>query len=128
MLYPMLRLLGTQPELLAEHAAAYAELVAQEMDQVSAGWTRRALLNVTAICLMGVTIALAGLAVMLSTVVPHGHIARPWVLMITPMPPLILAMWCMWGARRKPDFTAFESVRQQMTADMAMLREMSAAP
>lgn len=123
MLYPMLRLMATQPELLAEHAGAYAELVAQEIGQVSAGWTRRTLLNVTAICFLGVATALAGVAVMLWAVTPHGQIAQPWILMATPVPPILLAVWCYFAADKASDLIPFDTVRQQMTADMAMLRE-----
>jgi hypothetical protein len=44
--HPLLHLIATRPQLLADHAEAYAELVAVEIDCMSATWTRRAPLNV----------------------------------------------------------------------------------
>ena len=58
MLHPLLHLVATQPQLLADHAEAYAELVAEELGDFSVTWKRRALLNAVALCFGGVAAVL----------------------------------------------------------------------
>ena len=43
--HPLLHLIATRLQRLADHAEAYAELVAVEIDRMSAIWTRLALRN-----------------------------------------------------------------------------------
>ena len=64
-MHPLFHLLATRPQLLADHAEAYAELVAVEINRMSATWTRLALLNAMALCSLSVALALAGVALML---------------------------------------------------------------
>ncbi|HET7793152.1 MAG TPA: hypothetical protein VFL64_07180, partial [Rhizobacter sp.] len=76
------------------------------------------------LCLVGVSAALGGVALMLWAVIPPAEIHAPWALLVAPLVPLAAAGVCWWiGSARGP--AAFEGVRQQMRADVAMLREVS---
>lgn len=126
MMYRLLQLFATQPQLLADHAEGYAELLVTEIGHVSAAWKRRAVLNALALCCLGVAAVLAGVALMLWAVLPVAHLQALWVLIATPLLPIAAAVGCLVAARVKGDDSPFANVRQQMKADMAMLREMSA--
>lgn len=127
MLHPLLHLIATQPQLLADHAEAYAELLAEEIDDLSATWKRRALLNAVALCSGGVAAVLAGVALMLWAVIPEADMRAPWALIAAPLLPGAVALGCVVAARARRGGPAFDNVRQQAAADMAMLREASAA-
>lgn len=126
MLHPLLRLIATQPQLLAEHAEAYAELVATEVSSASTAWKRRALLNAVAQCCLGVAAVLAGVALMLWSVIPVADIRVPWALVAAPLLPAAVAAGCLWAARTRGQQGTFDSLRQQMKADIVLLREAGA--
>jgi hypothetical protein len=126
MLHPLLHLVATQPQLLAGHAEAYAELVAAEIGTVSAAWKRRAVLNAVALCCLGVAAVLAGVALMLWAVIPIADIQAPWALVAAPLLPIAAAAACLAAARVRGDAGGFDKLRQQVKADIVMLREASA--
>lgn len=125
MFHPLLQLGMTRPHLLAEHAQAYAELVAAEVDAVSTRWKRRAVLGVVALCCLVVTVALAGVACMLWAVVPVAQMPAPWALIVAPLVPVIVAAGCLLAAHGGDDEGTFDALRNQLKDDMAMLREVS---
>lgn len=126
MLHPLLHLVATQPQLLADHAEAYAELVAAEIGSVSGVWKRRAALNAVALCCMGVGAVLAGVALMLWAVIPAADIQAPWALLAAPALPIVTAVICLVAARAAVDTGGFDRLRQQLQADIVMLREVAA--
>lgn len=125
-MHPLLHLIATRPHLLADHAEAYAELVAAEIGSVSAAWKRRAMLNAVALCCLGVAVVLAGVALMLWAVIPAAPVQALWVLIAVPLVPMVMAVWCVLAAQPQGDDGPFDNVRRQVKADMAMLREVSA--
>lgn len=126
MIHPLLRLIATQPQLLADHAESYADLVGEELGKTTAVWKRRLLLNATALCLVGVAAVLAGVALMLWAVIPATDIRAPWALIAAPAVPALVAVWCTFeGQRGFAD--GFKDLKQQIAADLVMLREVSAA-
>lgn len=127
MIYPFLHLIATQPQLLADHVEAYAELVSDEMDRASSAWRKQAVLNAVALCCVGVGAVLAGVALMLWAVTPVANIRAPWALLVGPLLPLIVGMACRVAAQSKETGRTFDNVRVQLKADMAMLREVSQA-
>lgn len=127
MMHPLLHLIATQPQLLADHAEAYAELLGDEIGTASALWKRRVALNAVALCGLGVSAVLAGVALMLWAVIPAADIQAPWALIVAPVLPLIAAIACASAARSNPATGAFDSVKRQVRADVAMLREVSAS-
>ncbi len=125
MIHPLFLLIATRPQLLADHAEAYAELVATEVGHVSTTWKRRALLYVVALCGLAVGAVLAGVALMLWAVTPAASMHAPWALIAAPVVPVALALWCLLAVRSQANASGFENIRQQMKADLAMLRETS---
>ena len=125
-IHPLLRLIATQPQLLADHAEAYAGLVGEELDQTAAVWKRRVLLDAMALSLAAVSAVLGGVALMLWAVVPAANIQAPWALIAAPAVPAVLALWCGFEGRRKRA-DSFVGLRQQVAADLVLLREVSAA-
>lgn len=123
MIHPLFLLIATRPQLLADHAEAYAELVATEVGHVSAAWKRRALLYAVALGCLVVAAVLAGVALMLWAVIPVASMQAPWVLIVAPLLPVAVAGGCLLAARSPGDSSGFDSIRQQMKADLAMLRE-----
>ena len=122
-MHPLFHLIATRPQLLLEHVESYAELVGAEMGIVTEGWKRSLVLNVVALCLLIVGVALAGVALMLWAVIPGPQMQAPWALIAVPLPPLVIAAGCLLAARSSSEARAFDNLRRQMSEDMAMLRE-----
>jgi hypothetical protein len=58
-------------------------------------------------------------------VIPASNIQAPWALIAAPAAPLIVAIICaLMGKQKPPD--AFADLKQQLAADLVMLREVSA--
>lgn len=126
MIHPLLRLIATQPQLLADHAESYADLVGEELGKTTAVWKRRVLLNATALCLVGVAAVLGGVALMLWASLPVLSMHAPWALVAAPALPAVAALWCSYEGRRETD-EVFKDLKQQIATDLVMLREVSAA-
>jgi hypothetical protein len=127
MLHPLLHLLATRPQLMADHVEAYGALAAAEVARVSGAWRRRALLLALALSSLAVAAVLAGVAVLLWATLPMAQMPTPWALVAVPLLPLALGMACGVAAGRDGDDPAFVQLRQQLGADLAMLREASAS-
>lgn len=123
MIYPLLRLIATRPQLLLDHCEAYAELVVAEASVASAHWTRKAVLTLAAACSLGVAVILTGVAVMLWAVTPVVTGFTTLVLTGAPLVPWILALGCVIAARSGGAGGNLEVLRGQLSADMALLRE-----
>ena len=126
MIHPLLRLVATQPQLLADHAEAYASLVSDEIGRSAASLKQRVLLNVVALCLIGVAAVLGGVALMLWATLPPSSMQAPWALIAAPAVPAVVGVICALVGQRQPG-DAFAELKQQVAADLVMLREVSAA-
>lgn len=124
---PLLRMLAQRPELLLEHARAYAELLASQSGQAYAGWQRRAVLGAAALALIVLALGLAGVALMLVAMLPAAAEASRWVLVAVPLLPLLAGLACLAAARARAQADSFAALRDQLQADLAMLRESGAA-
>jgi hypothetical protein len=127
MMHPLLHLIATQPNLLADHAEAYADLLGEEFSAASAQWKRRAMLSAVSLCCLGVGAVLAGVALMLWAVIPPVDLHAPWALVVAPLVPLAAAAVCYVNARAVSPQGAFDNLRRQLREDVAMLREASAS-
>ena len=123
MIYPLLRLIATRPQLLLDHCEAYADLFVAEATVASTHWTQKAVLTLAAACSMGVALILTGVAVMLWAVTPVITGTTTLVLTVAPLVPWILALGCFVKARKPSTGGNMEVLRQQLSADMALLRE-----
>lgn len=117
----LLALLATRPQLLLDHAQAYAALFNEEFALASAAWRRRVLLQALALCSLSVAVMLAGVATMLwvTTAAPASAL---WVLITMPVLPLLVAGVCLLLARQAPRAESFANMSRQINADLAMLR------
>jgi hypothetical protein len=122
-MHPLLRLVLGRPQLLADHAQAYADLAAAEFSVASLRWRRRALLNAAAACSLGIALVLAGVAVMLWSVLPAAPLEARWVLIAVPLCPGLIGLGCVVAARAGSASEAFAGMRAQLLADLALLRE-----
>ncbi|MBC8056366.1 MAG: hypothetical protein H7Y61_07285 [Rhizobiales bacterium] len=89
------------------------------------GVKQRVVLNVVALCLIGVAAVLAGVAVMLWAVMPTASMQAPWALIAAPAVPAIVAVICVLVARHRPN-DSFAELKQQVAADLLLLREAGA--
>jgi hypothetical protein len=120
MLHPLLRLALARPDLLADHASAYAELAAASAREVLADWQMRLL----GWALLGagllLCLAFGGVALML-----HGAVLSPptpWLLWAVPMAPALLAVFGAWLARSRAPASRAHSMAAQFASDLALLR------
>jgi uncharacterized membrane protein YqjE len=126
MIHPLLRLAATEPHLLGDHVEAYAALVGEEVHKVSTSWALRIGLYVAAAILALLGLGLIGVALLFWAAVPSSEYPAPWAMVVVPLAPLAGAVVCFMIARSKPTENAFETVKKQLNADIAMLREVSA--
>ena len=127
MIHPLLHLIATKPQLLGDHVEAYAELVGAEVGKTSKMWISRVVFYAVALFLLSTGLVFVGVALMLWAVVPPDNMNSPWLLIVVPLVPLIAGGLCVMKARGHADQTPFETVKQQLSADLAMLKEVSAA-
>jgi hypothetical protein len=123
-IHPLLRLAATHPQLLADHAAAYAELVGDEMGKTLSAWKRTVLFNALGVGLLLVGTLLTGVALMLWALIPVPDDRAYWALIAVPAIPAAVALLCLL-AGRQPVAGAFAEVKQQLAHDLVMLREVS---
>lgn len=123
MIHPLLRLAATRPELLAEHAQGYAELVGAELACTLRTLRRRTVYASLGLALLGIGATLGGVAVLLWAVTPPGDLQSPWAMVAVPALPLVVGAWCLMQARAGVLGEGLDTVREQLAADMALLRE-----
>jgi uncharacterized membrane protein YqjE len=129
MLHALLHLFSTQPQALAEHAQAYADLFGDEFGQAKQALRRRLVLHAVVMCSVALGVGLAGVALLLWAVTPAAQIHSAWLLLCVPLLPLALALYC-WraaAASRSSDGAFFANLRHQLATDRAMLVGATAA-
>jgi hypothetical protein len=127
MIHPLLRLAATEPHLLGDHVEAYAALVGEEVGKISTSLITRAVLYGAALMLVAVGLVLVGVALLFCAAVPSADYPAPWALVVVPLVPFLVAVGCVVYAQSRPSEKAFDTVKKQLNADMAMLREVSAS-
>ena len=122
----LLKLIMARPHLLADHAQAYAELIAADFSDASAVYARRAVLGGAGVFFLFVATVLAGVALLLCAVVPAGQIQAPWALVVVPLVPLVACAGCLAAMRAVGHASPLANLRNQARADLDLLRESSA--
>lgn len=125
MLHPLLHLIATKPQVLADHAQAYAELAAVEVGEFSAAWRRRAAFFAAAAFFIALAVVLAGVALMLWSVLPVAQMQAPWALAAVPGGLGAIGAACLVAGRAQNQGSAFATLRQQFKTDLLMLREVA---
>lgn len=123
--HPFFSTLLARPELLAEHAGAYAELASVEAVLAAGEWRRRGLRAASAGLLALVGIGWAGVALLLAAAWPVAQMPAPWLLVAVPAAPLLLALAVALfsGRHRRRATPAFALLRQQIAQDSALIRQ-----
>lgn len=127
MIHPLLRLAATEPHLIGDHVEAYAALVGEEVGKVSSSLVLRVALYGAAACLAAVGLVLVGVALLFCAAVPASEYPAPWAMFVVPLVPFVVAIGCVFYARSQPTEKPFDTIKKQLNADMAMLREVSAS-
>ena len=124
-LHPVLQLITAQPQLLLDHVGGYADWLGAEMNRASSQWRLRLILAVMALVSLGAALVLIGVAVMFAVMLPLPNTSARWVLLGTPLLPLLLALGCAWALRSKPQPGILDQLKSQLHEDMLMFREAS---
>jgi len=127
MIHPLLRLAATEPHLIGDHVEAYAALVGEEVNKVSTSLIMRIALYGGALFLVAVGVVLIGVALLFCAAVPSSDYPAPWAMFVVPLAPFVIAAGCVVFARSRPAEKPFDTIKKQLNADMAMLREVSAS-
>ena len=122
-LAPLLHLVTTRPQLVADHAQAYGALALVVWQAAAAGWQRRALMTALALSSLVVAAVLSGTAGLLWLALPAGALPWPGGWLAIPLLPLLAALGFGWAARSTPEDSAgWALVRQQWREDQQLLR------
>ena len=127
MLQRLIRLAASQPDLLAEHAGAYAELATAEATLLAQRLRRQTLLFAAALAALAVAVTLAGVALLLWAALPLAAMPMPVLLLVVPVLPALLGLGCAWRAASSTGQPAFIGLQRQWQADTAMLHAAGAA-
>ncbi|MFN7121484.1 MAG: hypothetical protein ACK4NM_05560 [Hydrogenophaga sp.] len=126
MLHPVFRLAASQPQLLAEHAAGYAGLLAEEVASSGAHIKRRITLQIVGLLSLMVASILGGVAVLLWASLPPASLQQPWLLWFTPLIPAALGIFAIVMAKNHEAPPAFATLREQFAQDASLLRRTTA--
>ena len=124
-MHPLLRIIGTDPHLLLDHAEAYAALISADAGSTVREWTLRIAWVAAAFLCVFVSVILLGVAVMLWTVTPGSTAQTAAVLGGVALAPLCAAVVCAVVARAQSSTQRFENLQRQLQADLQMLREIN---
>jgi uncharacterized membrane protein YqjE len=127
MIHPLLHLVATKPHLLSDHVHAYSELISAEVGKTTKRWVSTAVLYGAAAFLLLLGLIFSGIALMLLAIVPPDDMYAPWLLIAVPLVPLAAGVFCFFKAKADPKETAFQTIKEQLKTDAAMLREVGAA-
>ncbi len=111
---------------MADHAQAYAELMAAEFGEASTAVVRRLIVGGAGLLCLLVAAILAGTALLLCAVTTAAQIQASWALIVVPLVPLVASITCMVWMRAQQPLRPLVELRRQARSDLDMLRESSA--
>jgi hypothetical protein len=127
MIHPLFRLLVSEPQMLADHVEAYAELVTEEAGAVAQSVKRRMLLHAASLVGVVLGVLFGAVALMIWAAAPDDTMRAPWVLWAVPGVPLIAGIACHFMARKPAEESrGMKVIREQLAADAEMLRSVGA--
>jgi hypothetical protein len=115
------RLIAERPDLLINHAHAYAALVKTEIGHLSRFWIRRIVASVLAMFAAFAFVVLAGVALMLSVTVPPGTNGT-WLLLAVPITLLALCIAAAVVAVSAKSAPSTQALCTQIQLDLQALR------
>lgn len=124
LIHPLLRLAIKEPHLLAAHLSAYVALAGEELSKTSSSLALRIGLYAGAAVMAVIGLILVGMDLLLIAATPSDG-WTPWALIVVPSVPLVAAVIMVLVARAKPVEQAFDTLKRQLDADLALVREVS---
>ncbi len=126
MIHPLLKLAVKEPHLIADHLSAYVGLAGEEVSKLTSSLAMRAGLYAGAGVLAVIGLVLVGVALLLVAATPSVDHAT-WALIVVPLTPFLLSGIMAWMAQARPVEKAFDTLKGQVAADMALIREVGAS-
>jgi hypothetical protein len=127
MIHPLIQVLATRPELVAEHVAGYSGLVAAQAQQAATQLRLRAALAAGLLIGLAAAVGLGGVALMLWAALPLAQMPMPALLWLVPLLPLVVAGACAIALKQHPMAWGLQVLGEQLAADAALLRTEHAA-
>jgi len=125
MIHPLFRLLVSEPQMLADHVEAYAELVTEELGAAATRMKRRVVMQVASLAGIVLGVFFGLIALMLWAAVPE--LRAPWVLIAVPGVLLVGGIAArLLASKPEEESSGMQAIREQFAADAAMLRSVSA--
>lgn len=123
MIHPIFKLLVARPDLLAEHAGAYAQLAVAEAGELAQSLRARGLWLLAAGLAALLALGFSGVALMLAAALPAAQMPAPWGLWAVPGALWATALGCGLAARRCAVPQAMGQLRAQWAEDTRLLAE-----
>jgi len=130
MIRPLLQLMATEPELLTDHLQSYAELLGDEVNTFQGQFRRHWVMFAVLALLVTVTLILSGVGLMLWLVTPSAQLQQlqwPWALWLVPGGMALLCAVLAIVLKKEERTPGFLVLRQQIAADIAMLKQATAS-
>jgi len=121
MLHPLYKTLAGEPQLVLEHASAYLQLAGVEAREALQHWRLRALVGTGVLASCWLALALAGAALLLLAAKPWSTLDQPWLLVLTPLLPLLAAGGGVLWLRSGQAPATFLLLREQWEQDLNLL-------
>ena len=121
-IHPIVRVAARSPQLLAEHAKAYGDLLLAELRHTVTSLVVHAILYIGAVALAFFGVLFGGVSLLVYGTAA-GEPRHGWLLIAVPVVPLILAAAFFVVARSLPVKITLGVVEDQVKADIAMLHE-----
>jgi hypothetical protein len=126
MIHPLFRLIVSEPQMLADHVEAYAELMSEEAGAVAQRFKRRMVLHALSGLCAFLAVIMACVGLMLWAALPIEDMRAPWALLLVPGIAAVAALLAHFAAKAGADEgRGFNKIREQMAADAAMLRSVT---
>lgn len=122
MIHPLFITMAKKPGLFLEHADAYTDLAVAELACWRSRLQQRAALTLAAVLFALLGLGLAGVAGLLAAAIPVSNMPMPWLLWAMPLILLVLAAILAWRVRQLGDDSAFATLREQISQDLATLK------
>ena len=122
-IHPIVHVVARRPQLLADHAKAYGDLLLEEGRRTLSSLVVHAVLYAAGGVLGGLGLVFGGVALLLYAAIP-GEFRNGWLLVALPLTTLLAGGLCVIVARALPVNITLEVVGQQVRADIDMIHEM----
>jgi len=123
MLHPFYKTLASEPQLVLEHASAYLQLAGAETSEALQQWRLRVLMGAVVLLGLCLSLALAGGALLMLSAHPWATLAQPWLLVVTPLLPLLPAVAGLLWLRAARAVRPFELLREQWALDLQLMSQ-----